>query len=74
VLKKVFGLFARFSARRALLFPFLAELSSLNFLAETNAISLMEKTPLSKIKNRMIKISISPGYKHSHSAMIAQNY
>ena len=50
-------------AWRALLFPFFAAFSSLNFLAETIAISLMEKIPLSNIKKSIIKISILPGCK-----------
>jgi hypothetical protein len=33
-------------------------LPATNFRADTNAISLMEKIPLSKIKKKMIKISI----------------
>jgi hypothetical protein len=42
----------------ALLFPFLAKLSNLNFRADTNAISLMEKIPLTRIRHIIIKNSI----------------
>jgi len=56
--KNLFGEFARSSAVTALALPFLAAFSSLFLRADISAISDIEKTPFSKIRKKIIIISI----------------
>ena len=56
--KNVFGFSAGGITFLALALPFVAKFSSLNFFADTNAISLIEKMPFNNISKNRTNISM----------------
>ena len=56
--KNVFGFLGGWYYFLALALPFVAKFSSLNFFADTNAISLIEKMPFNNISKNRTNISM----------------